>query len=248
MRRRKYEKHGMKKSKEYNIWKHMRARCNNVQNHAYKWYGARGIKVCGRWDNSFIAFYEDMGPCPEGRSIDRIDNNKDYAPENCRWATQKEQMRNMRRNNEIYIKGEQHCLSEAAEILGVDRQLLKDRKRRGWDFDRIVNTPKITDRNKYVLYNGERTKLRDLTDKFGIPFKVVINRIQKGWELGKALIHPVGQKPNAVFLTFNGETKSLLEWSGVVGLPVVTIRGRQKKGWEIERILTEPRNENYIRY
>ena len=89
-------KHGMWKSKEYNIWNAMRQRCTNPNSQKWEDYGRRGIKVCERWMNSFQNFYDDMGPKPEGYSLDRIDNDGNYTPDNCRWTTISEQNINKR--------------------------------------------------------------------------------------------------------------------------------------------------------
>lgn len=104
---RNYEKHGLTKHPLRNTWTNMRQRCNNPKNTHYSYYGGRGIKVCERW-NSFPNFVNDMGDKPSpGHTVDRIDVDKDYSPQNCRWATKTEQVLNtrIRSDNKSGVKG-----------------------------------------------------------------------------------------------------------------------------------------------
>lgn len=122
----KFRKHGMGYTKECGIWHSMIQRCTDPSCVAYKYYGGRGIKVCDRWLNSFETFYEDMGPRPTSRhSIDRWpDNDGDYEPSNCRWATWAEQARNRRSNRWFEHNGERLILSEWAKRLGLKHGIL----------------------------------------------------------------------------------------------------------------------------
>lgn len=95
--KKKMQTHGCYGTRTYSSWQAMRYRCSNPNNRNYKRYGGRGITVCDRW-NDFVNFLADMGERPEGTSIDRINNDKGYYPDNCQWATPKQQANN-RRNN-----------------------------------------------------------------------------------------------------------------------------------------------------
>ena len=135
--------HGMSKKRVFKIWSNMRNRCNNPNSPIYERYGGRGIKVCKRWDESFTAFLEDMGEPPGDKySIDRIDNNGNYEPSNCRWATIKEQARNRRSSAIIQFNGKDITLAELAEITGVKYNLLESRiEKYGWTVEEAVSIP-----------------------------------------------------------------------------------------------------------
>lgn len=125
--------HGMTGEPEHKAWVKMRERCNNPREIGYARYGGRGIKVCSRWAESFDNFFDDMGLKPSPKhSIDRIDNDKDYSPDNCRWATRTEQCRNRRSNVVLEYNGERKILREWSEQTGVSETLLRGRLRRGW--------------------------------------------------------------------------------------------------------------------
>jgi hypothetical protein len=121
----------MSGTQEYRSWAAMRGRCNNPSNQDYASYGGRGISVCDRW-NDFSNFLADLGPCPDGFSLDRIDVNGDYLPGNCRWANAKTQARNKRTTRWIVINGQTKSLAEWSEISGTDYRAIQKRIRRGW--------------------------------------------------------------------------------------------------------------------
>ena len=133
--------HGMTHTKIYSVWNQMMQRCNNPKNQAYANYGGRGITVCSRW-HDISKFREDMGDPPNGTSIDRINNDGNYEPGNCRWATRKEQAHN-RRSKVIYWthSGKTLCLNEWSKLLGVSPGMLHKRHKLGWPVDKILTTP-----------------------------------------------------------------------------------------------------------
>lgn len=130
-------KHRKCGTKTYTSWCSMRSRCNKKTHTNYPDYGGRGITVCDRW-NVFANFYEDMGDYPSDKSLDRKDNNKGYTPDNCRWATRKQQQRNMRSNVNITIDGETKTLQDWIDISGNSRYIIKRRLVNGWDHRRAV--------------------------------------------------------------------------------------------------------------
>lgn len=135
--------HGLSRSKLYGVWRSMKYRCNNPNSPAYRHYGGRGIQVCEDWNNSFGSFCEwaHMSGYQEGLSIDRIDVDGDYNPDNCRWATVKMQTNNQRNNHLIEYDGEIHTISEWADITGIRKSVLYSRIKNGWEVKDALTKP-----------------------------------------------------------------------------------------------------------
>lgn len=142
----------------YGVWHGIRDRCNNVNSPQYKWYGARGIKVCKEWDN-YLLFkewayshgYDDSAPKYQC-TIDRIDTNGNYSPENCAWHTQKQQCNNMRSNHLLTYNGETHTIQEWSEITGIRKDTIRRRIIiYGWSVERALSEQTHKHRRKYCV-------------------------------------------------------------------------------------------------
>lgn len=132
--------HGKCQSPAYRVWEGMISRCFNKNNKRFKDYGGRGVTVCERW-MSFSSFLEDVGERPCGKTLDRWpDMDGNYEPGNTRWATPIQQQRNMRSNHMVEFNGESRCVSEWAQILGINKSTLSKRLSRGWTIERAMTT------------------------------------------------------------------------------------------------------------
>lgn len=118
--------HGKRGTAIYKLWQGMRERCNNPNNKHYFGYGSRGISVCKEW-RYFANFYADMGDKPDGKVLDRIDNNGPYSPSNCRWATLKESANNRRTNRMVTINGVTWTLQEWCDFLKLNASTVRRR-------------------------------------------------------------------------------------------------------------------------
>ena len=141
--------HGLSNTREYSIWKNMISRCENPKSKSYKHYGGRGITICEEWHNieTFYKRTKESG-YKDGLTIDRIDVNGNYEPNNCRWATQKEQTNNERRNIKTEFNGEIHTLGEWSEILNININTLQYRYHRGDRGDRLFRKVELEDYDK----------------------------------------------------------------------------------------------------
>lgn len=126
--------HGKRDTKLYSVWSHFKGRCYNLNDHKYSNYGGRGIEVCDEWRNNFQAFYDWSinNGYKEGLTIDRIDVDGDYEPNNCRWVDQKTQQNNRRNNTRLTYNGKTQTISQWASELSVNKNTISTRHKRGY--------------------------------------------------------------------------------------------------------------------
>jgi hypothetical protein len=135
---------GVGNTPEYKAWVNARSRCHNESSPAYPDYGGRGVTMCERWRGSFQAFLEDMGPRPgKAYSLDRHPNNDgNYEPGNCRWATRREQAQNRRSTKLLTLNGETACVGEWERRQGFSHHTINNRLKRGWSVEEAILAPK----------------------------------------------------------------------------------------------------------
>ena len=186
--------HGLTDSRLYGVWQNMKRRCYDSSSVSYQNYGGRGIGICKDWlgENGFSKFYEwsvNNGYCAEAPrgdcTIDRIDVNGNYCPENCRWVSLQEQSRNKRSTKWIEYEGETISLAEFCEKYGVSVSLASERLARGWSPAEVLFFhPKNV--NGAIEYNGEVKTARAWAKQYGIPKSSFQYRITHGWTFEQA--------------------------------------------------------------
>lgn len=178
----------------YETWRGMKRRCYLPTNHNYPNYGARGIRVCDRWLNSFFAFVEDIGPKPSPtHTIDRKDNDGNYEPGNCRWATKKEQARNYSGNHKVTAGGKTQTIIEWAEEKGLPKTTIINRLLQGYTDAQAVGIDAPPRRRQEDLLPKGWTAM---AKRAGLSHQTVMRRVQiHGWTLEKALSTPLQSKP-----------------------------------------------------
>lgn len=185
------EERGRSHKRIYHIWNVMKHRCENPSNNRYKYYGGRGIRVCEEWKSSFRLFetWALSHGYADNLTIDRIDVNGDYCPENCRWTTQKVQQNNKTNNRRITYKGETKTLMEWSEFTGMPYGVLLRRFDGGWPVEKALST-KEKPYEHLITFNGKTMNLEEWSKETGIGRTALSNRFARGWSIEKALTTP----------------------------------------------------------
>ena len=174
-------KHGMHNTREYQVWMQMQQRCYNPSKACYARYGGRGITVCERWRSSFPAFYADMGDAPAGTTLDRVDNEKGYAPDNCRWATPQEQANNRVTNVVIEHDGKTMTIAEWARHLGLPYHWIKHRHKRGYTPPELFSVEHLPYRKARMYeYQGKQMSIKEISQATGIKLQTLYARLYAG--------------------------------------------------------------------
>jgi hypothetical protein len=177
-----------KDQKGYVCWQRMKQRCTRKSYPGWKNYGGKGIKYCAEWEN-FAAFIKDMGPRPDGMTLDRVDNDKDYCKSNCRWATWKEQANNRSNNRPITIGGVTKNLAQWASDAGFKRSIVGERLRRGKSIREALSLP--IQRRKIISFEGHTRNLAEWSRHTGIPLTRISARLSRGWDIKRTLCTPI---------------------------------------------------------
>jgi len=213
-------KHGAlingKETPEYTSWNKMHGRCYNPNNPAYSKYGGAGIIVAQEW-HSFEKFLKDIGPRPGPKhSLDRYPNNAgNYGPGNTRWATKKEQSRNLKTNHLYELDGIIRTITEWAELCGVSVPTISIRLSRGWDLRRALTTGRLPSNPK----RGPTSEA--VKSKISIALSATLRAKSQLYEV-------------------DGVAKTIFEWAEFCGVTVGTIKNRIKRGWDLCKALTTP--------
>lgn len=178
--------HGLSKTNAYKSWNNARLRCYNPNNKDYKHYGQKGLGMDSEWKEDFAKFYADMGECPKGFTLERIDVSKGYVKGNCKWIPKSEQNSNKGNNHFITYCGETKTISQWAKETGVPQRTIWDRLQYGWELDKVLSAEKFSIRTPLTL-NGQTMCIMDWARKTGLGESTIRRRLKLGWSVEKAL-------------------------------------------------------------
>lgn len=204
-------KKGYYKTRLFRTWQHMKERCYDRKNNHYIWYGARGIAVCEEWKNNFSNFCEwamNSG-YEEHLTIDRIDLDKNYCPENCRWLDIRTQQSNRRNNRKVEYNGKTQTVAEWSRETGMNSGTILFRLNKGMKPEEVFTSEMISPKDAQLLavesrkrngnyhmitINGETKTLKEWAEHYHINRKTVVARIHMGWDEVEALTTPLRRK------------------------------------------------------
>lgn len=198
-----HEKHSKSQTRLYRVWRGMKTRCLNSKYPYYSNYGGRGVQVCEEWKNDFQTFYDwamkngynekaKRGEC----TLDRIDNNGNYEPNNCRWTTNKQQSRNRRTNHLLTYKGKTQNIIQWVEETGISRSVFVSRLQNGWNMEKIIKTPVNYLKEKLITYKGITLNMSEWERKMGLKEKTISRRLKRGWTVEQAIETPTKKDKN----------------------------------------------------
>jgi hypothetical protein len=227
-----------------NIWNGMKRRCYDTKDKAFHNYGGRGIKVCDRW-HVFENFYNDLGKNRPSahHSMERINNDMGYSLDNCKWATIREQNRNMRINVMIEYKGKKQLLIDWSRELKISVTTMHERIKRGWSIEESFETPvgvgiKAYARYKKIIFNGQEKSLSEWSKETGLSVPAIKNRLKNNQ--APDVIFGKPQKLRRMYL-YNGKKYTATELSKLSGFSVYDIHRRINKfKWSVEEAVTIP--------
>lgn len=185
------ESHGGCGTRLYCIWAHMKSRCLDRDSDCYNHYGGRGITVCDEWKDSFSAFRSwaiDNG-YKNGLTIERIDVNGNYQPNNCRWIPQSEQSKNTRRTIMLSYNGDTLCLKDMANKYGLNQATLRNRLNRGLTIQQAITMKpyQIGKNQRLITFRGVTLPLSKMARLYGLTPPTLCHRLKIGWSVEKAL-------------------------------------------------------------
>lgn len=218
------------------IYNGMKQRCYNKKGVNYSYYGGRGVTICEEWLNSFDSFYNWAinNGYEEDLTIDRIDNDKGYTPNNCKWSSKSEQCFNRSMSVKLTLDGRTMYMTEWASELGIGIKTLSWRYRKGWSDKEILTTPKDSNKKK-LTFNGETHSMSEWGRILGIQVSTLSARLRSGWSVEETLSKR--QDDREVKLTYENETKTISEWAKYLDVPKSRLNGRYKYGWTDEEII-----------
>ena len=185
-------KHNMTNSYTWSSWRSMMRRCYETNNERYTRYGEKGITVDTRW-HEFINFYKDMGERPLNTTLDRINNDGNYEPGNCRWASNQTQNNNRGSfNTRLILNGVEKTINEWSRELNIKPSALHERLSRGWSVEKTLTTPckSFTKIKTLWTYKETDKTLGEWAKLYNIRLDTLTRRLESGWDLPKALETP----------------------------------------------------------